>query len=219
MRKLRIEDIYKAFNLRFDVREARKLLDLPKTAHKTKVNRELRALYHQSKEDAYQPIYSYTLTGLSHLTENGVVKVQTSTPISVSFQSKTAYTIKKGSLNVDNQAIIDEWQKQGKGYADQKLNMITHISRRKIPKHKKKLKDIPLYNRVVNLPYTQFNGFRDTGKMMCVPETLLHHLKLNERNKKLTLDKVIIRLEDAYIMRTMIDVDDDDDDDNAVVYI
>ena len=40
---------------------------------------------------------------------------------------------------------------------------------------------------------------------MCVPETILHHLQSNGRNKKLTLKKVIATLEEVY-------VDDEDED-------
>jgi hypothetical protein len=49
-----------------------------------------------------------------------------------------------------------------------------------------------MYKCIVNLPFKEFNGFRDTGNAMCVPETILHHLKLNpKRNKKLKLKDVI----------------------------
>jgi hypothetical protein len=49
-----------------------------------------------------------------------------------------------------------------------------------------------MYKCIVNLPYKEFNGFRDSGNAMCVPETILHHLKLDPgRNKKLKLNEVI----------------------------
>ena len=60
---------------------------------------------------------------------------------------------------------------------------IENITKRKIPKKKGQLKDVPLYKCVVNVPYKDFNGFKDTGNMICVPETLLHHLQINGRNK------------------------------------
>ena len=63
---------------------------------------------------------------------------------------------------------------------------------------------MPLLGTMCNSPYTQFNGFKDTGDGLCVPETMLHHLKVNGRNKKLTLEKVIETLEEVY-------PDDDDD--------
>jgi hypothetical protein len=52
-----------------------------------------------------------------------------------------------------------------------------------------------MYKCIVNLPYKEFNGFRDSGNAMCVPETILHHLKLAGRNKKLKLNEVIDTLE------------------------
>ena len=63
---------------------------------------------------------------------------------------------------------------------------------------------MPLFRNNVNSPSKQFNGFEDTGDGLCVPETILHHLKVKGRNKKLTLEKVIETLEEVY-------PDDDDD--------
>ena len=85
---------------------------------------------------------------------------------------------------------------------------IEHISKRKLPKKGKQLKDVPLFNCVVNLPYKEFNGFRDKGDMMCVPETILHHLQINGRNKKLTLEKVIETLEQEYKNDESVDIED-----------
>ena len=53
-----------------------------------------------------------------------------------------------------------------------------------------------MYYSTINLPYKEFNGFRDSGNMMCVPETILHHLKLNGRNKKLRLEDIINSLDE-----------------------
>ena len=39
-----------------------------------------------------------------------------------------------------------------------------------------------LFNSNVLLPHHQFNNFKDSGENKCVPETLLHHIKLNDRN-------------------------------------
>ena len=61
---------------------------------------------------------------------------------------------------------------------------------------------------MVNLPYKEFNGFRDNGEMMCVPETILHHLQINGRNKKLTLEKVIETLEQEYKNDESVDIED-----------
>ena len=44
-----------------------------------------------------------------------------------------------------------------------------------------------MFHAVIDLPYKQFRGFRDSGKYMCVPETILHHLQKDGRHKKTTL--------------------------------
>ena len=72
------------------------------------------------------------------------------------------------------------------------------------------MKDVPLFNCVVNLPYKEFNGFKDKGEMMCVPETILHHLQINGRNKKLTLEKVIETLEQEYKNDESVDIEEED---------
>ena len=191
-KKLTLKQIYKAFNLRYDVREARRFLDLTKSTPKTEVNKVLRNYYHSIEEETHQPIYTYTLTGTSQM---GKGKLEN---ISLSFQSKEKYDIKKGTLDIDNENILREWAKLGTGYMKFKQQIVTNVTRRKLPKSRKQLKDMPLYNCSVNVPQKEFNGFKDSGNMMCVPETILHHLKINGRNKKLKLDDVIKLLEVPY---------------------
>ena len=50
MTKLRT--IYKEFGLRYDVREARKFLQLPKTSPKKQVNAILKAYYQELEDDS-----------------------------------------------------------------------------------------------------------------------------------------------------------------------
>ena len=50
----------------------------------------------------------------------------------------------------------------------------------------------------INLPITEFNGFRYIENNICVPEILLYHLKLGRDNKKLTLKEVIGKLNENY---------------------
>ena len=61
MNKLTLKDIYKSFGIKYDLRNARNLLNLP---HGTRqqVNSALRALYQQIKDETDTPIYTYTLT-------------------------------------------------------------------------------------------------------------------------------------------------------------
>jgi hypothetical protein len=73
------------------------------------------------------------------------------------------------------------------------------------------LKNIKMYRPTINLAYKAFNGFRDSGKGECVPETLLHHLQLKGYNKKLTLDKVKEVLNEPYNLDD--DCSDEIDDD------
>lgn len=56
-----------------------------------------------------------------------------------------------------------------------------------------------LFNAIVKLDDPRFNGFVDSGNMQCVPELLLHHVKRNDLNKKITLESIVDRLggEDA----------------------
>ena len=51
----KIKSIYKAFGLRYDVREARKFLELPKTTPKKQVNAILKAYYQELEDDLYEP--------------------------------------------------------------------------------------------------------------------------------------------------------------------
>lgn len=156
---------------------------------------------------------------------NGETKLSAPSPIDMTFQSKTKYDFKKVNIvgiteltitnkilnnnypivyYNDNESIfekntsniISDWMNKGDGQNTYKVNTIIKVSRRKIPITRKSLKNVPLYNATINLPYKEFNGFRDSGNMMCVPETILYHLQLNGRNKKLKLEDVIKSLDD-----------------------
>ena len=136
IKKLTLKDIYKTFGIKYDLRNARKLLNLPH-GNKHQVNSALRALYQQIKEETETPIYTYTLTGTSQKKKDGKW-AGTTYPISMSFQSKKLFNIKKDGIT--NDTIKNEWMKQGHGY--DKLNSIQNVSRRKMPKTKKNLNNI-----------------------------------------------------------------------------
>jgi hypothetical protein len=59
------------------------------------------------------------------------------------------------------------------------------------------LSKIPLYKMHLNLSYKGFDRI-DSDNGLCVPESILFHLKKKELNKKLTLEKVIECLEEDY---------------------
>ena len=94
-----LKNIYKSFEIRYDVRAARKLLGLPKTTPKTQVNKALRNLYHEIAEETYQPIYQYTLSGRSQDIRDGKIR-----NISFTFQSKKEYDMYP--MNITNNTNI-----------------------------------------------------------------------------------------------------------------
>ena len=229
MGKVSLKEVYKDFGLRFDLREARKLLEVHKKTPRRIVNTMLKDLHHSIQQEIEeQPIYQYTLTGYTrqgYITKQGF-KMSQPEPISISFQSKSIYKLHKINLVVKSdqpitsamlgnnypivhqdsdlakiylgtENIVEAWALKGEG-SSVRVNTLTNVSRRKLPKRKKQLKDMPLYNSSVFLPYKEFKGFQDTGENRCVPETLLHHLQLNGRNKKLKLQDVINNLENKY---------------------
>ena len=221
-----LKNIYKAFEIRYDVRAARKLLGLPKTTNKTQVHKALRNLYNEIAEETYQPTYQYTLSGRSQDIRDGVIR-----NISFTFQSKKQYDMYPMNISNTNNKVenglptytYDNIPPKFKAFLEEFIDNntrgLTHyfnlaidkISKRKLPKKGKQLKDVPLFNAVVNLPYREFNGFQDKGEMMCVPETILHHLQINGFKKKETVEKVIAILEEVYI------IDDEDDDESEEV--
>ena len=226
-KRLTLRQIYKEFEIPFDLRAARKLLNLPKETPRTVVNKQLKQLYYEQKAESYQPLYSHTLSGVIY-DKRPPFSVK---DITFTFQSKKKYALYPFNLIGDDSGEQDFKFPQNKypTFTDEdapasfepflkrfmddtkdapihyKVWTVDTVSIRKIPKGKKQLADVPLFRNSVNCPYKGFNGFKDTGVGRCVPETILHHLKVNGRFKKLTLEKVIDTLEEVYIS------DDDDD--------
>ena len=244
----KIKEIYDAFNLRYDVRTARKFLGLTNSVTKSSVNLQLRNYYNEIEEDIdTDTIYQFVIKGVSRREEwiediDGSevkvnpkkvlpkhIKLSKPKPIDLTFQSKNVYNILPVNvvgLNSDalanmgiksnkglrhrlkndypivseseandllaNKEIVKAWMDKGEGSHHYKINTVLSVQRRKLPKKKAlDLDKMLLYHSSFNLPYKAFNGFKDSGNMMCVPEMLLHHLKLNGRNKKLKLEAVI----------------------------
>ena len=228
-KRITLRQIYKDFGLRYDVREARKLMDLPKNTPKQEVNSLLKNYWREIEDEINPYVYVYTLSGTSQTTYNKkdpkdpkkIIKVLTNPKqINITFQTKqnlkvpmrkfAVHNIDPASLvrippNVslidyfdatqflNNQKAIDKFLEQGEG--SEKLQIFQTLSRQRLRKIDADIRTTEMYKCIINLPYKEFNGFRDSGNSMCVPETILHHLKLGGRNKKLTIYKVIDTLE------------------------
>jgi len=222
-KKLTLKQIYSDFGLRFDVREARKLMDLPKDTPKKEVNSLLRDYWRMIEDETNPYVYVYTLSGTSrtyYLKKEGNKKVKRLTQpetISITFQTKQKLNvpIRRFAINnildmqvqsqypivsydqaliyLPNQQALDEFLQKGSG--SEKLTTFLTLNRQRIRKTDADLRTTLMFKSIINLPFKEFNGFRDTGNSMCVPETILHHLKLNGRNKKLKLNDVIETLE------------------------
>ena len=198
-----LRQIYKEFEIPFDLRAARKLLNLPKETPRRTVNKQLRALYNEQKQETYQPLYSHTLSGVRYDVRTGK-----GDDITFTFQSKKKYALYSFNLIGDDsgeqefkfrnkyptftvedvpaafEPFLNTFMDDTKdGPIHYKVWTVNRVSVRKIPKGKKQLADVPLFRNNVNSPYKEFNGFKDMGVGRCVPETILPHLKVNGRYK------------------------------------
>jgi hypothetical protein len=225
-KKLTLKQIYKDFGLRYDVREARKLLDLDKSVSKKEVNNLLREYWYEIENETNPYVYVYTLSGTSRTTyTRKATKTQPAktllTPpqnISLQFQSlsKIKVPLRKFAINqtqlfenlpnqfpiittkdalnyLPNELIIDAFIQKGSG--SERFTTFEYLTRQRVRKTQADIRTTKMFKSYMNLPYREFNGFRDTGNSMCVPETILHHLKLNNRNKKLKLQDIVDTLE------------------------
>ena len=208
-----------------NIQEAKKYLGMKKDKA-SMVYEELMYLYNDQideirkveKNIKYKEkhVYIYTIHGESRAQYQvkNVTKMSNPMPITMTFQSKTKYDIKKMNVSAisdfeiksnivnnkfpivwweDAEAlmgtldIVIEWMNKGDTPRQYKVNTILNVKRKKILKKHLELKDMPMFHAVIDLPYKQFRGFRDSGKYMCVPETILHHLQKDGRHKKTTL--------------------------------
>jgi hypothetical protein len=64
-KRITLRQIYKDFGLRYDVREARKLMDLPINTPKQEVNSLLKNYWRTIEDDTNPFVYVYTLSGTS----------------------------------------------------------------------------------------------------------------------------------------------------------
>lgn len=225
-KKLTLKQIYKDFGLRYDVREARKLLDLDKSVSKKEVNQLLREYWYEIEDETNPYVYVYTLSGTSRTTYT--TKATNTRPaqtrltqpqnISLQFQStsKIKIPLRKFAINLTtlyenlpnqfpiisiqealnylpNQNIIDAFISKGSG--SERFTTFEYLTRQRVRKTQADIRTTQMFKCYINLPYKEFNGFKDSGNSMCVPETILHHLQLNNRNKKLKLQDIVNTLE------------------------
>ena len=113
MKKLSLKEVYKDFGLRYDLREARKLLDLPKNTPRKVINDTLREFYYSIQDEIEEkPVYQYILNGLSrqsYSTKDGTDKLAKPEHISISFQSRTKYNLHKVNLIVKGNMPVSNW--------------------------------------------------------------------------------------------------------------
>ena len=217
------------------LRETAGFNDITKTSSRIEVNRAIREVYNAINPVIFQYTLTgsyqskYTTKGDKKLGILPETKFTNPIPVQTTFFSRTKTKLKPFMrLRVENDR--EELQKMGivfdlpvaldieqyfkketaltgfKIEASEYVLKVFGLQENKIRELDADLKKIPMYNATINLPYKEFNGFRDTGKGECVPETILHHLKLKGYNKKLTLDNVKEVLNEVY------DLDDIDED-------
>ena len=76
-----------------------------------------------------------------------------------------------------------------------RLVVVRRITTTQMPYTDPRLENMELFKLTINAKNVAFRGFTDKGEGRCVPELLYHHLKRNNYNKKLTLEKVIYQLD------------------------
>ena len=189
-KKLTLKQIYRDFGLRYDVREARKLMDLPKDTPKKEVNSLLRDYWYSIEDDINPFVYVYTLSGTSrtyYLKKEGNTRVKRLTQpetISITFQTKQNLNVplRRFAINnivgmqvqsqypivsydqaliyLPNEQAIDKFLQQGSG--SEKLTTFLTLNKQRIRKTNADLRTTLMYKRVVHLPFKEFNGFRDS---------------------------------------------------------
>jgi hypothetical protein len=235
MSNVKLREIYQDLGINYSLASAKKYLreiagfdDITKTSSRIEVNRAIREVY-----NAINPvIFQYTLTGSyqqKYKTKKGETKFTNPIQVQTTFFTRTKTKLKPFMrLEVDNSreeleemgivfdlpVALDVEQYFKKEIALSDFNIegseyvlkVFGLQENKIRELDADLKNIPMYRPKINLPYQEFNGFRDSGKGECVPETILHHLQRKGYYKKLTLDEVKKILNELY---NLDEIDDD----------
>jgi len=206
----KLKTIYKELGIKYDLREARKFLKVDKKLPRLEVNRLLKEKYNEENPSGY----IYTLYGTStpiggksekisvSFYKDGKLKQYRVTPCSINLTDKkvkTNYTKitkeefveSKVYCNVPKE-VKESITQLGEGYAN--VIDVFRISAKATRRYNVNEEETILFNSNILLPHHQFNNFKDSGENKCVPETLLHHIKLNNRNKKIKLQNIIDKL-------------------------
>lgn len=217
----KLKTIYKELGIKYDLREARKYLKVDKKLPRLEVNRLLKEKYNEENPSGY--IYTlygtaysvrldkkkkeYVITSPQKISisfyKDGKRKayraIECSIKVNVSKDVATNYTAISLADFVDSNVYCNV-PKDAKetltqeGLGSEKVIDVFRISAKATRRFNVNEEETILFNSNVLLPHHQFNNFKDSGENKCVPETLLHHIKLNNRNKKVTLENVIDKL-------------------------
>jgi len=217
----KLKTIYKELGIKYDLRAARKYLKIDAKLPRLEVNRLLKQKYNEVNPSGYiYTIYGtaytiklnkqtkeYVITSPQKISisfyKDGKMKtyrlIPCSIKINVSKDVATNYTAINETDFVDfnvycnvpkdvKETLIQE------GLGSEKVIDVLSISAKATRRFNVNDEETMLFNSNVLLPHHQFNNFKDSGENKCVPETLLYHIQLNNRNKKITLQNVISKL-------------------------
>ena len=217
----KLKTIYKELGIKYDLREARKFLKVDKKLPRLEVNRLLKEKYNEENPSGY--IYTlygtaytikldkkkkeYVITSPQNISvsfyKDGKRKAYRATScsvkVNVSKDVATNYTAISLTDFVDfnvycnvpkdaKETLMEE------GLGSEKVIDVFRISAKATRRYNVNEEETMLFNSNVLLPHHQFNNFKDSGENKCVPETILHHIKLNDRNKKIKLQNIIDKL-------------------------
>ena len=217
----KLKTIYKELGINYDLRAARKYLKVDTKLPRLEVNRLLKEKYNEQNPSGY--IYTLYATSYSIKLDKKKKEYVLTAPqkISVSFYKDgkmKKYRAKTCSVkvNVDKdvatnytaisltdfvdfnvycnvpkdvkETLINE------GLGSEKVIDVIKLGAKATRRYNVNEEETILFNSSLLLPHHQFNNFKDSGQNKCVPETILHHIKLNDRNKKIKLENIIDKL-------------------------
>ena len=234
----KLKTIYKELGINYDLRAARKYLKVDTKLPRLEVNRLLKEKYNEQNPSGY--IYTlygtsysvkldkkkkeYVITSPQNISvsfyKDGKRKVYRANPcsvkVNVSKDVATNYTAISLTDFVDfnvycnvpkdaKETLMEE------GLGSEKIIDVFRIEAKATRRYNVNEEETILFNSNVLLPHHQFNNFKDSGENKCVPETILHHIKLNNRNKKVTLQNIIDKLNE-YDGKCIVTEEEDEDD-------
>jgi len=217
----KLKTIYKELGINYDLRAARKYLKVDTKLPRLEVNRLLKEKYNERNPSGYiYTLYAtsysikldkkrkeYVLTApqkisVSFYKDGKIKKYRANTcsvKVNVDKDVATNYTAINLTDFVDfnvycnvpkdvKEALMNE------GLGSEKVIDVLRIGAKATRRYNVNEEETILFNSSLLLPHHQFNNFKDSGLNKCVPETILHHIKLNDRNKKMKLQNIIDKL-------------------------